>query len=207
MRVVILLLTFLFIFCNCFSQEKYVSHLSSFLVSGTSTLHEWEMKSDKGEFEGIFSMKNNKLISVQALSFRVPAQSLKSGHVIMDDNTYKALKIKTYADINFVLSSANVACIAEDSYQLNCVGRLTIAGITHETDLLVLCKWNPVENNFYCTGIKKIKMTDYNIKPPIIMFGMIKTGDEISISYHLTIQKREKQDADFSTNAFVIPAH
>ena len=148
------------------------------------------MKSDKAQIEGTFILNNDKLTSIAALNFSVPAESLKSSHSMMDNNTYKALKTSDYKNISFVLSSVNVTQIDANAYQLKCFGKLTIAGTTHETDLLVTCKWNAADKSFNCTGTKKLKMTDYNVKPPTVMMGTIKTGDDISITYNLKINKQ-----------------
>lgn len=172
------------------SQELYHSQFSSVLIAGTSTLHDWEMKSDKGHFEAAFILNaDNKLTSIHALNFSVPSESLKSGHTMMDNNTYKALNTKAYNSISFVLSSVNITLVDATTYNLKCLGKLTIAGTTRETDLTVNCKWNAADKSFNCTGAKKIKMTDYNVKPPSVMMGTIKTGDEITITYNLKIIK------------------
>jgi polyisoprenoid-binding protein YceI len=172
-----------------FSQEKYRSQVSDIEIAGTSSIHDWEMKSDKAQFDATFILKDDKLASISALSFSVPAESLKSGHGGMDNNAYKALKTTDHKNISFVLSSVQVIPVDATTYQLKCRGKLTISGTTHETDLLVNCKWNVAEKSFNCTGSKKIKMTDYNVKPPVIMMGAIKTGNDITINYNLKVHK------------------
>lgn len=196
---IILLVTFTTISLAAVSQEKYQSQLSgikyqsqltSIMIAGTSTLHDWEMKSSQGHFEGTFLLNSNDVLtSITGLTFSMPSESLKSGHGMMDDNTYKALKTKAYNNISFVLSTVAIAPLGENNYQLKCFGKLTIAGTTRETDLLVTCKWNPADKSFSCSGSKKIKMTEYNVKPPTIMMGTIKTGDDITITYNLKINK------------------
>ena len=169
-----------------FAQAKYHVRTLDLTVSGTSTLHDWDMKSSKGEFDALISVANNKVIFSQ-LSFTVPAESLKSGHGMMDRNTYKALNTENNPNISFVLLSGNVTSLGANAYQLNGIGKLTIAGKTIQTDLVVMMKYNPADNSFLCTGTKKFKMTEFGVKPPTVMLGAIKTGDDISISHNLTI--------------------
>jgi hypothetical protein len=38
-----------------------------------------------------------------------------------------------------------------------------------------------------CKGSKKIKMTDFNVEPPSFMFGSVKTGDEITVTFDVTL--------------------
>jgi len=155
-------------------------------LTGTSTLHDWEMKAAKGSSEVAFVLDPaGKITSISRLSFTLPATSLKSEHTAMDNNTYKALNTDKNPNISFVLTSGTVTQTGGDNYQLNCVGKLTIAGTVKETDLVAVGKYNPADKSFTVTGVKKMKMTDYNVKPPTVMLGAIKTGNDIAISYNL----------------------
>jgi hypothetical protein len=80
---------------------------------------------------------------------------------MMDNNTYKALNTTKNPNISFVLTSGNVTSVGVNTYQLNGVGRLTIAGTTIQTDLVATLKYNPADKSFTCTGVKKFKMTQY----------------------------------------------
>ena len=106
----------------------------------------------------------------------------------MDKNTYKALKTDTYNSISFNLTSSKITQLEANSYQLKCLGNLTIAGTTRETELIAACKLN-ADKTYTCSGAKKLKMTDFNVKPPTAVMGTIKTGDEISVAYSLNIGK------------------
>jgi hypothetical protein len=155
-------------------------------LTGTSTLHDWEMKAAKGSSEVAFVLDaTGKITSISRLSFTLPATSLKSDHTAMDNNTYKALNTEKNPNISFVLTSGTVTSTGGDNYQLNCVGKITIAGTVKETDLVAVGKYNPADKSFTVTGVKKMKMTDYNVKPPTVMLGTIKTGNDIAISYNL----------------------
>jgi len=172
---------------STFAQAKYRAQTSDVVVSGTSTLHDWEMKSSKGQVDATISIAND-VVTFSGLSFDFPAESLKSGHSMMDNNTYKALATGKNPNISFVLLSGNVTSVGANTYQLKGIGKLTIAGTTKQTDLEVTLKYNPADKSFTCTGTKKFKMTEYGVKPPSVMLGTIKTGDAISISYNLNIK-------------------
>ena len=172
---------------STFAQAKYRAQTSDVIVSGTSTLHDWEMKSSKGQVDATIAIAND-VVTFSGLSFDFPAESLKSGHSMMDNNTYKALSTGKNPNISFVLLSGKVTSVGAKTYQLKGVGKLTIAGTTKQTDLEVTLKYNPADKSFTCTGTKKFKMTEYGVKPPSVMLGTIKTGDAISISYNLNIK-------------------
>ena len=134
-------------------------------------------------------MTDGKIISLSKLSFSLPAKSLKSGHTAMDKNTYKAFKTDANPNIGFVMSSATVTSKSANHYQFDCVGTMTIAGTAKQTNLVATAVYNPADKSLTVTGVKKMKMTDYNVKPPTVMLGAIKTGNDISIAYNLTFNK------------------
>ena len=170
-----------------YGQEKYHAQTIDIKVNGTSTLHDWEMTSNKGTIDASILLSKDKL-SFSTLSFTIPAESLKSGHGMMDKNTYKAINTSKNPNIIFVLSNSTVTNMGDNKYQLKGIGKLTIAGKTLETDLIATLKYNPADKSFNCIGTKKFNMSAYGVKPPVVMMGAIKTGDAISISYNISIK-------------------
>ena len=167
------------------AQIVFQSKAVTISLTGTSTLHDWEMKAAQGTSEVAFTMEADKIISISRLSFSLPAKSLKSEHEMMDKNTYKALSADKNPTISFVLSASSVSPTGNNSYQLHCYGKLTIAGTTKETDFVATCMYNPADKSLTVTGVKAMKMTDYNVKPPTVMMGTIKTGNDINIAYNV----------------------
>jgi polyisoprenoid-binding protein YceI len=167
------------------AQTNYHSQAVDIKLNGTSNLHDWEMKAGSGTGDASFVVDNGKVTSLSKMNFSLPVKNLKSGHGAMDNNTYKALNQDANPNISFVLTSATVIATGGNNYKLNCVGRMTIAGTTNQTELLATGIYNPADKSFTVTGIKKMKMTDYKVKPPKALFGTITTGDNISISYNV----------------------
>lgn len=176
---------------HAFAQQTiFQSKSVTISLTGTSTLHDWEMKGGQGAGEAAFVVDGSgKLTTLTKLSFNIPAKSLKSEHEMMDNNTYKALNADKFANMSFVLTSATVTPLGNNNYQISCMGHLTIAGTTKETDLVATGKFNPADNSLTVTGIKKMRMTDYNVKPPTVMMGTIKTGNDIAIAYNVRFAK------------------
>ena len=179
---------FLFQFSTLFlsAQVKYqaVDDLN-LLVSGTSTLHDWDMKAAKGECTALFTFgTDGKLASITELSFTAPAEGLKSGHEGMDKNAYKSLKTDKYKNITFALGYAKVNADGT----INGIGKLTIAGVTHDAELSVNYRINP-DNSISINGSKKINMFYYKMEPSTFMGGMFKIGDEVNLKFDLTLYK------------------
>lgn len=67
-------------------------------------------------------------------------------------------------------------------------GNLSIAGTTKLVDLNVTGK-KKSNGDLVFNGSKKIKMTDFNVKPPSFMFGAMKTGDDVTVTFSTTFSK------------------
>ncbi len=162
----------------------------SLTISGTSTLHDWDMQSSTATCNAIFVLNAAaQLTGVNAISFSMPIADLKSKHTAMDKNAYKALNKDKFANINFVLTPGTVtlANAGGGNYTLKCRGKLTIAGATVDTDLTANCKVN-ADKTITVTGSKNISMKDYGVKPPSFMMGAVKTGNDIVLKFNLTMK-------------------
>jgi hypothetical protein len=54
-----------------------------------------------------------------------------------------------------------------------------------QTQLVATGKYNPAGKSLIVTGVKKMKMADFNVAPPKALMGTINTGNDISISYNM----------------------
>ena len=160
-------------------------------LSGTSTLHKWAMDAKTFSGEAQFGFKtgsDDQLASIKSLNFSLEVQNLKSGEKGLDKNAYKALKTGKYKDIFYKLISATVSPESDNKYLVKTNGSLTIAGVTKEVTMDVYCVVNK-DGSITCNGSKKLKMTDYQVKPPTFMLGAMKTGDAITLDFVLVYKK------------------
>ena len=167
------------------AQTNYRTQVVDIKLNGTSNLHDWQMKAVSGTSAAFFVVTNGKVTSLSKLNFSLPVKNLKSGKSGMDKNTYKALNADANPNISFVLTSATVVPTGGNNYKLNCQANMSIAGKTNQTELVATGIYNPADKSFTVTGVKKMKMTDYNVKPPTALLGSIRTGNDITISYNL----------------------
>ena len=170
------------------AQANYRSVSGDLLVSGTSTMHDWTMKSAKADCSASFDLNAaGRIDALSALSFTTPANALKSEHGSMDKNAYKALKTDKAPQISYTMTAATLTQTANGT-TVTCKGKLTMAGITQDEELVAVCKANP-DNSITVTGSKAISMKQYSIKPPSFMLGTVKTGNDIVLTFHITLKK------------------
>jgi hypothetical protein len=166
------------------AQALYNSATMIVSLNGTSNIHDWEMKAAKGHSEASFNVgAGNKFESISKLSFTLPVKNLKSDHTGMDNNTYKALNASANPNFSFVMTSGVITSTSANNYIIKCKGKLSIAGKTKDTEILAAGVYNPTDKSITVSGVKKMKMTDFNVTPPKALMGTIKTGNDISVSY------------------------
>jgi hypothetical protein len=170
------------------AQTNYTGSNVNLVVSGTSTLHNWDMKSENGECKASFAFGGATITALSAMNFSTAAVALKSDHTTMDDNAYKALKTGKNPAISYVMTSAVVAPGPGGTYTVTCQGKLSIAGATRDQELVATIKPN-ADNTLAVTGTRVISMKDFNMQPPTFMMGAIKTGNDITLAFNLTLKR------------------
>lgn len=156
-------------------------------VLGTSNLHDWTMKGSGLTCEAQFTVNAAsilQLLSLNGLTFSIPVNNLKSSEGLLNTRAYKALNAEKYTHINFKLAAAAITPQGNNKYQIRATGMLTISGQSREVTLVANSSIQP-DRTVIVTGSKKIKMSEFGIKPPSFMLGALKTGDEVTIDFSL----------------------
>jgi len=155
---------------------------SKMTVSGTSSIHEWEMDVRDPEGSAKFLWDSNRIQGISDLSIKVKPAKLDSGKKIMDDKTQDALKAGKYNTIEFKLLSVENLVSSDTEFHGTVVGNLSIAGQVNRVAIPFTGK---LMNGYkvVVTGKKNILMSDFKIKPPVAMMGALETGDEVSIAF------------------------
>lgn len=175
-------------------------------IDGTSTVHDWTVESGiiAGyiQFEASEPLDFNKTMSdlkvTPKVEVSIPVSSIKSGKPLMDEVMHDAMKIKDFKKIEYTLKEMKPReHKAGEPLQFDTKGDLTVSGVKKEIDMVVTME--PVEGSkIKTTGTKQLKMTDFGIKPPApsLGLGLIKTADEVTISFEwITAKRTEKKTA------------
>lgn len=189
------------------SRIKYAPDNGSFaIVKGTSSLHDWSVRTDQIEGYAEFKEAIGEITLGDVLTLSsdtekpvvhvlIPAVSLKSEKKAMDNNMYSALKTDQYPQITFDLSAIAVTEIKDTAHLvIKATGSLNIAGVSRTFELPVMVDASR-QSGIVFTGDTSLKMTDFQIKPPKAMLGMLKTGDEVKIEFKWVISPASKPEA------------
>lgn len=182
-----LILLFVLSLQMAYGQSSVRSTSFSMAIKGSSNLHDWESKVNEVRANGSMTLDAEGLQSIQSLTVEVPVKSIKStkGN-IMDKKTYEALKADKHPNITFKLEKATITQKG-DGYDVSANGSLTIAGATNKVTLSATGK-TASDGSVTFSGSRKLKMTEYNIKPPTALLGTMTVADDVEIVFKLTLK-------------------
>ncbi len=157
----------------------------SVTVTGTSSLHDWEMKLSSFQASADLNKSDENTFVVENAVFTANANDLLSDNSMMDNKAHDALEAEDHPQISFHQTGTSLISSGEKgTVKVN--GQLTIAGEKNPVDMTFDAVLND-KQELKISGKSSLKMTDFNIDPPKAMFGTIKTGDEITVSVSLKL--------------------
>ncbi len=162
-------------------------------ISGTSTVRSWScreaeirtvLKAGAGYESSVVAGEK----SVEAVSLSFPVEKIDCGNGKMEEHLEKALKAKEYPTISYVMSAYDIgAAIDAETVPVKVTGDMTIAGQTRPVTMDVTVTKSP-DGGIRVQGKQEIRMTDFGVKPPTLMLGTLKVGDEVRVSFDMVMR-------------------
>jgi polyisoprenoid-binding protein YceI len=159
-------------------------------IAGTSNIHEYtastttvrvtQVKLAASVSGAEFWTEIVKPGAIEAFEIAVPATTLSSPKDGLDKNMHKALKVGQFADITFKL-----ARLEGVQGSLRAVGTLRIAGVEREVVLPLTIEQRG--NALAVKGRLPLLMTDFGIKPPTALLGMLKTDPKVTVTFETVL--------------------
>ncbi len=161
---------------------------SELTLEGTSTMHDWQMKSYDYSCTAHLDLDalNNK--QIQKVLFKAKATKVLSEKKLMDKKAHKAMKANDHPEIEFVFESLESFEKAESEFNGNINGVLSLAGEQKNINIAFIGSQKG-EGQIEVSGEIPLKMTDFGMKPPAFAFGAVKTGDEIIMKFQFILKK------------------
>lgn len=120
--------------------------------------------------------------AVVRLIVTLPVRSLDCGRKRMNEDMFRALKADSFPEIRYVLTTYEVddQLPTADSVSVYSVGELTVAGKTRRVEIQVNGTRDDA-GSLRGTGVARLLMTDFGIKPPTALFGAIRTKNSLDV--------------------------
>jgi polyisoprenoid-binding protein YceI len=158
-------------------------------IAGTSNIHEYTASTTNvrvtqaqlgAALDGHFCDNALKPGAVDAFEISIAAAMLKSPKgEALDKNMRKALKTDEFPEITFRLAKLDTA--GRTSGTAKAIGTLKIAGVEREVAMDIMTKAEG--DKLFVQGRLDLVMTDYGIKPPVAMMGMLKTDPKVTVTF------------------------
>jgi hypothetical protein len=156
-------------------------------INGTSTLHDWTSDVTKVDLSADLVMIDGELIDITNLVMKIRVEDIKSEKgSMMDKNTFKALKYEKFPYIFGSMQRTTSLVKNKNVYQIAGTCQVSIGGSAVKVPLKIEGVVD-AEGDIVFSGQEKIKMTDFNIEPPVVLMGTLKTGNEVVIKYSFVI--------------------
>jgi polyisoprenoid-binding protein YceI len=152
-------------------------------IAGTTNVHNFESKVTQANGEIVVNAEKK----IQSFGVEIPVKGIKSNEKLMDTKTYEAFNADKNPMITF--KSTDVSSLKMDGSDISVSvnGNMTIAGVTRKITLTATGKM--VKPGIYLfSGSIPVKMTDYKMKPPTAMMGVMRVGDDIKLKYSVTFE-------------------
>ena len=123
---------------------------------------------------------------VTAVEVRIPAEKLDCGNGTMNEHMLKALKAKEHRTIAFRVASYEVAKGA-DGVRGTLTGTLALGGVEKPITVEAVGR-DGGAGALRVTGVHELRLSDYGLKAPTLMFGTMKVGDAVKVGFDLVLK-------------------
>ena len=166
---------------------KIVPKISTIKIEGTSSIHEWESAVDQINGDLVLATDGKTGKQIQSLVVKVPVKSIKSGKGLMDSKTYEAFDSDKNPLITFQLTDVSPIKLTGKDVETTVTGNLNMAGLSKK--ITFKSTGNLLTDGSYqFKGSVPVKLSDFKMKPPTAMMGMLKTGDAVTIKFDVTFK-------------------
>ena len=173
------------------NEQLVLQPQSRLWIDGTSTIRSFTCKA--AEVNAVVEVNGANVIpslltgekGVKAVQVTVPAEKMDCGNGKMNDHMRNALKVTENPTITFVLTNYDVTKNA-DGIAGTINGTLDLGGVKKPISLQATGA--PVGGMLHVNGVYELRMTDYGLKPPSLMFGRIKVGETVKVGFDLLLK-------------------
>lgn len=124
--------------------------------------------------------------AVSGADLTIEAAKLECGNGTMNGHMRKALKADANPAISFTMASYDLET-GNDTLRVMLTGDLTIGGTAKTISMQARAK-DGGNGTLVVEGTHELKMTEYGLKPPTLMFGTLKVHDKVKVGFSLVLK-------------------
>jgi hypothetical protein len=130
--------------------------------------------------------------ALEAFEIAIPVVSFTSPDEGVAAHIHDALKAETYPEIRFQLRAIKAAASDVPGFvALRGNGTLTVAGVARDVTLTITAVRSGA--SLLLDGRSDLLMTDFDVKPPQGLLGLLRTDPSIRVRFYLTLRPTETE--------------
>jgi YceI-like domain len=166
-------------------------------IEGTSNIHDWTVKgpiiSGTMEVSPAFEQDLKAVTPPPKVEATIPVRSLRSEFLKMDEVMQEHMKYGQHKMITYQLTALTLKSDPSGPNgpaEYNSTGDLTVSGVKKSIQMPITIE-RVAGGKLKVKGAIPLKMTDFQITPPAptLTMGIIKTGDDVKISFEWLLGK------------------
>ena len=175
-------------------QSTYVPMDESRLwFQGSSNVNEFECLAENYTGEAKLPEFNDpstlvdQVTEILSVQLEIEVDSIECGKNKMNKDLKEALQADTFPEISFVFDEAELIRqpqSLDDDFKVEVHGDLTVAGNTRKISFMTNAYLRN-DQTVRATGQTTIRMTDFGVKPPTALMGLIRADEELTVHFDL----------------------
>ncbi len=153
------------------------------LISGESNINQFNFTYDLRK-HGLFEASDGLKDSSQ-FELAIPIKDFRTSNPLMYDNFLQLMKENQYPKIIISIPRDQLISLEQQSYTLCPRMNITIAGITRTYK--IDCSLVNCSESTLLVGSQKIKLSDFKLKPPEKLYGLVKVNNEITVNFSIIL--------------------
>jgi polyisoprenoid-binding protein YceI len=128
-------------------------------------------------------------MGLRSIDVRVAVRDLKCGNGKMEKDLYAALNATDASNPSYIIARFNVQpnVVRADSIETH--GAVTVAGVERLVTVPVATGRGP-DGSMRARGAVALLMTDFGVKPPVGLFGLIRSKNQVTVRFDLVVPPR-----------------
>lgn len=163
-------------------ENLTLSSASKVWFDGTSNVKSFSCSAGKLDVDVASDADATPAKLVKSASLAIPVAQLDCKNAKMNEHMRNALKSDKNPRITWKLSSYTI-----DGNAVVMAGTLTIAG--KESPIELRGRGAYANGTLTLKGSKVLKMTEFGVKPPSLMFGTMKVADPVTVWYEIVLNQ------------------
>jgi polyisoprenoid-binding protein YceI len=164
-------------------------------IDGKSTVRDFTCKAlevkaqlTPGEAGGSLALEH-LAGALREVRLDIPVARLDCADRTMNEHMFTAMLARQHPMIQFRMSGYEVGEAKEGQVPLRIRGELTMAGSTRPVDLSASAS-PTADGGLRVRGRYLLRMTDWGVRPPTLMFGTLKVKESVVIRFDFALARR-----------------